>query len=79
MRRVVDLDLRTPEGFSIEWVSPEGLAVDASSNRLWLVNDPDSVRGNYRARDAQQAEGRFAEFAPLLFQLALSDVIDSTP
>jgi hypothetical protein len=79
VRRVVDLDLRTPEGFSIEWVSPEGLAVDASSNRLWLVNDPDSVRGNYRARDAQQAEGRFAEFAPLLFQLALSDVVDSTP
>lgn len=75
VRRVVDLDLRAPDGERIQWVSPEGVAIDEAGTRLWIVNDPDSMRGNYRARDAAQAEGRFAEFAPLLFEIPLADVL----
>ncbi|MGQ9591261.1 MAG: hypothetical protein ACUVYA_13325 [Planctomycetota bacterium] len=73
--RVVDLDLLDPSGRAIEWVSPEGLAADAASDRLWLVNDPDSMRSNYRLRSAPLADGPFAEFTPLLFEFALSDVL----
>jgi uncharacterized protein YjiK len=73
--RVVDLDLRDPAGNSIEWVSPEGLAIDAATDRLWIVNDPDSVRGNYRARGDAAASGEFADFSPLLFQFKLSEVL----
>jgi hypothetical protein len=72
----IDLDLRSPEGKRIKWVSPEGIAADPSSNRLWIVNDPDSVRGNYRARDDTSATGQFAQFTPLLFELKLSEVME---
>lgn len=72
---LVDLELLDPSGRSIEWVSPEGLAVDPASDRLWLVNDPDSMRSNYRLESAPLAEGPFADFTPLLFELTLSDVL----
>lgn len=71
-----DLDLRDEDGQSVEWVSPEGIAADVESDRLWIVNDPDSVRGNYRRRDTEKAEGRYAEYAPLLFTTRLSAIID---
>jgi len=73
--RVLDLDLRTPTGLPVEWVSPEGLAVDPATARLWVINDPDSVRGNYRARATAKATGQFANYSPLLFEFQLSDVL----
>lgn len=73
--RVVDLDLRTPEGDPILWVSPEGLAFDEATDRLWLINDPDSIRGNYRKLSDPKAEGNFAAMAPLLFETKLSAVL----
>jgi hypothetical protein len=71
VRRFLDLDLLGPEGERIFWVSPEGLAFDRESDRLWIINDPDSVRGNYRRLEEENAGGRFAEFAPLLFEMSL--------
>ena len=41
--RWIDLDLRGPTGERIHWVSPEGLAIDPRGERLWIINDPDSV------------------------------------
>ncbi|HLU49055.1 MAG TPA: hypothetical protein VK116_13260 [Planctomycetota bacterium] len=72
----VDLDLRDPDGHSIEWASPEGIAADVATDRLWLVSDPDSVRGNYRRRDSEKADGPYASYVPLLFTTKLSAVID---
>jgi hypothetical protein len=77
--RVVDLDLRDPAGNAIEWVSPEGLAIDAATDRIWLINDPDSVRGNYRARSEPGATGEFADYSPLLFDVRLSAILGSAP
>ena len=74
----LDLDLRDPQGESIHWVSPEGVALDAPAGLLWLINDPDSVRGNYKRRGAEAANGRFAEFAPLLFALELERLADGS-
>lgn len=72
VERVVDLDLRAPDGDPIYWVSPEGLAIDEASNRLWLISDPDSIRGNYRKRMDEHGEGNFAAMAPLIFETRLS-------
>lgn len=69
---LVDLDLRDPSGTPITWVSPEALAIDAAADRLWIINDPDSERGNYKARDAEVPEGMYAAYVPLLFELELS-------
>ena len=77
VRRIIDLDLRTPDGGRIHWVSPEGLTADPSQDRLWIINDPDSVRGNYRARGAPKASGHFADYSPLLFALPLSKVLET--
>jgi hypothetical protein len=74
IERIVDLDLLDPEGRAIEWVSPEGMAAEPAGDALWLINDPDSERGNFRRR-SEVAEGRFAEYAPLLFRLRLSEVL----
>ncbi len=74
--RSVDLDLRAPGGESIFWVSPEGLSADAATDKLWIVNDPDSIRGNYRKAGEEKASGNFAAMAPLLFELKLSAVMD---
>jgi hypothetical protein len=76
LRRVIDLHLLAPPGIVVKWVSPEGLALDAQSNRLWVINDPDSVNQNYRAHDQKAPTGRFAEYVPLLFELELSDVLE---
>lgn len=73
--RVINLDLRAPPGISVKWVSPEGLALDPDSDRLWVINDPDSVAQNYRAHDTNTATGRFAEYVPLLFEFKLSDLL----
>ncbi len=70
----VDLILRDPDGNPMHWVSPEGLAIDPDSGRLWMINDPDSVRGNYRSLAHERARGRFAEYAPLLFEMKLSEL-----
>jgi hypothetical protein len=73
--RVVDLDLLDPAGGTIEWVSPEGLAFDEATDRLWIINDPDSVSSNYRTRGAAAPEGPFADYSPLLFEMKLSTVL----
>ena len=66
-----------------EWSSPEGMALDAEANRLYLVSDPDpSCEGNLKATPgatlpAGQREAEadfFSQFVPLLFQLDLRDV-----
>ena len=79
VKRRVDLELRDPAGRRIYWVSPEGLAFDAARDKLWIINDPDSVRGNYRARASEAASGRFAEYAPLLFETELSAIMRADP
>ena len=71
VERIFDLQLRSPDGAAMLWVSPEGIALDPTGRRLWIVNDPDSIRGNYRKLDNETARGRFAEFAPLLFVFEL--------
>ena len=70
--RRIDLELRDPRGRAVHWVSPEGLAFDEKSDRLWIVNDPDSVRGNYKLLGEESASGHFASYAPLLFETRLS-------
>jgi hypothetical protein len=76
---IVDLDLRGPDGRSLEWASPEGLAADPASDRLWIITDPDSVRGNYKARGEAEATGEFASYSPLLFELKLSAALGEAP
>lgn len=73
--QIIDLDLRSPLGEKILWVSPEGVGIDAKSGRLWIVNDPDSIRGRYRLAKNKKASGNFAAFAPLVFELRLEDVV----
>ncbi len=75
---VVDLELRTPDGREILWVSPEAIAVDRKTEMVWIVNDPDSVRGNYRAASTPRAEGRFAEYTPLFFTVPMSRLVPGT-
>ena len=70
--RWVDLDLREPGGGKIYWVSPEGIAIDREGGRLWIINDPDSVSGNYRRRGVKKADGMYALYAPLLFEMKLA-------
>lgn len=79
IRRIVDLVLLDPSGAAIEWVSPEGLALDPEGDALWLINDPDSMQGNYRARKDEAPSGRFAEYCPLLFRARLSQALGSDP
>ena len=73
--RVIDLDLVDPSGGLMEWVSPEGLAFDIATDRLWIINDPDSERRNYRARNETIPTGQFADYTPLLFEMKLSAAI----
>ena len=60
-------------------MSPEGLAFDREKDRLWIINDPDSVETNYRARGSPAPSGQFAEYAPLLYELKLSEALGETP
>ena len=64
----VNLNLRAPDDEPIEWASPEGIAVDEQHGLLYVVSDPDSTDGNWRARRTRRAEGNFAKFVPLLFE-----------
>jgi hypothetical protein len=79
VRRIVDLILLDPSGAAIEWVSPEGLALDPAEDALWLINDPDSMQRNYRARKDEAPSGRFAEYCPLLYRSKLSQVLGTDP
>ena len=72
--RSVDLDFRSPDGQAMLWVSPEAVALDRESGRLWIINDPDSVQGNYRRRGEKKARGPYALYTPLLFELKLSEL-----
>src|SRR5262249_5422311 len=60
----VDLDFRDPEDQEIYWTSPEGIAIDPTGDRLWLITDPDSLRGNYRRRAERAAHGNYADMVP---------------
>lgn len=75
--RWLDLDLRDPAGERIYWVSPEGLALDRERDRLWIVNDPDSERGNYRKLAEEKASGEYADYVPLLFEMKLSTLLEA--
>lgn len=67
----VDLDFRDPSGEPIYWASPEGVAVDPPGGRLWIISDPDSVRGNYRRQKDATARDEYLQMVPLLFSLPL--------
>jgi len=71
----VDLDFRSPDDLPIKWTSPEGIALDSEGDRLWLISDPDSQRGNYRHDHESEATGFFRTMVPLLFELRLSDLL----
>jgi phytase-like protein len=73
----VDLDFRDPDDQEIYWTSPEGIAADLKGDRLWLITDPDSLRGNYRRRDQALASGNYADMVPLLFEMRLSRVLSA--
>jgi hypothetical protein len=73
----VDLDFRDPDDSEIYWTSPEGIALDPEGDRLWLISDPDSLRGNYHRRDESKASGNYAAMVPLLFEIRLSEVLAS--
>ena len=51
------------------------IAADEKSGKVWLINDPDSVRGNYRALADDEAEGPFAAYTPLLFEVPVAQVL----
>lgn len=72
---VVDVAFQSPDGEKIFWVSPEGIAADLKSNRLWIINDPDSIRGNYRLSKNKVSQNNFAAFAPMLFESPLAEII----
>ncbi len=67
----VELDLRSPEGDKIEWVSPEGIAIDSDRGVVYIISDPDSTDGNWRLRSTPQAAGNFSKFVPLLFEMKI--------
>jgi len=74
--RALDLELRSPEGKRMLWVSPEGVAADPGVGKVWVINDPDSIRGNYRLLKDEKATGKFAEYAPQLFGFEMAKVLD---
>jgi len=59
----------------MNWVSPEGVAADPATDRLWLITDPDSMRSNYRRLADPEPRGNFEALAPLLFEGKLSEVM----
>lgn len=77
--RSVDLDFRSPDGQAMLWVSPEAVALDRESGRLWIINDPDSIRGNYRLLKDGKALGKFADYTPLLFEVDIEGVLGGLP
>ncbi|HAK95339.1 MAG TPA: hypothetical protein DCM87_10130 [Planctomycetes bacterium] len=73
--RIVDLDFRGPDMEKLVWTSPEGLAVDAEAGIAYMISDPDSERGNYRAGGAADAAGNYADLVPLLFAVPLDAIL----
>jgi hypothetical protein len=73
--RIVSLDFRGPALEKIHWTSPEGMAVDAAARRIYVITDPDSVRGNFRRLDDAAPEGNYELLVPLLFTIPLDDVV----
>jgi len=71
----VDLEFRDPDDKEIYWTSPEGIAIDPKEDRLWMITDPDSLRGNFRRRDESVATGNYADMVPLLFEIRLSGAL----
>ena len=71
----MDLDFRDPDDKEIYWTSPEGIAIDPEGDRLWMITDPDSLRGNFRPRDEPVASGNYADMVPLLFEIRLSQAL----
>lgn len=67
----VTLNLKTPAGETIEWVSPEGIAIDSERGIVYIISDPDSTDGNWRLRSTPHAAGMFAQYVPLLFELKI--------
>lgn len=73
----LDVDFRSPDGLPLKWTSPEGIAIDSVKDRLWLISDPDSQRGNYRLERDSRATGNFKSMVPLLFEASLSEALRS--
>ncbi len=73
--RIVDLDFRGPDMEKLVWTSPEGLAIDAEAGIAYMISDPDSERGNYRAEGAGEAAGNYADLVPLLFAVPLAAIL----
>ena len=44
------------------------------NDRLWIIKDPDSVNGNYRRKGVKKADGMYALYAPLLFEMKLAEL-----
>ena len=73
--RVIDLDFRGPDMEKLVWTSPEGLALDVRAGLAYLISDPDSERGNYRAEKTAAAAGYYADLVPLLFAAPLDAIL----
>lgn len=46
----VDLDFCDSQEASIYWTSPECLALDRATDRLWIINDPNVGAGQFPPR-----------------------------
>jgi hypothetical protein len=77
--RIVELDFRGPDMEKLLWTSPEGLAIDAKAGVVYMITDPDSERGNYRAEATTEAAGNYAAMAPLLFAVPLAKILPEPP
>jgi len=75
--KIVSLDLRGPESARMKWVSPEGIAVDPQGGRVFMISDPDSIRGNFKRLKDREPTGRYAQLVPLLFSVKLKEVLPS--
>ena len=84
----IPLDLRSPLNQEIEWGSPEGVAVAAETNTVFIVSDPDPrCGGNWKAATTSELDTRqrvaeaylFSQFVPLLFELDLSTLVENLP
>lgn len=75
--RVVRLDLYAPgdhggKKFKTKGMSPEGIAVDSKTDRVWLINDP---LAKYYAVPAGDGNHRFKDEVPMLFDFSLKSII----
>ena len=81
-----EIEVRASERFPSEDIATEmrahGLPLSCfekaqEAGRLWIINDPDSVSGNYRRRGVKKADGMYARYAPLLFEMKLAELFPS--